>query len=201
MRIGLFGGTFDPIHYGHLILAECCREQCRLDRVLFLPAAVPPHKQDRPLTPGAERCALVEAAIDGHPAFAVSRYEVELGGVNYSVNTLRHFRREFPHDRLFFIMGADMLLDLPNWREAASICELATPVVARRAGSPPLNFDALGPVATSAQIEDVRKHQVEMPEIGISSTLVRQCVAAGKSIRYLVPPKVEAMVREDRLYS
>lgn len=201
MRIGLFGGTFDPIHYGHLILAECCREQCRLDQVLFLPAAVPPHKQDRSLTPGNQRSALIEAAIGGHPAFVVSRYEVDMGGVNYSVDTLRHFRREFPHDRLFFIMGADMLLDLPNWREAASICELATPVVARRAGSAPLDFDILRAVATPQQIEEVRGHQVEMPQIGISSTLIRQCVAAGKSIRYLTPPKVGAIIREHHLYS
>ena len=92
MRLGLFGGSFDPVHYGHLLLAECCREQCRLDRVWFLPAAVPPHKQGRQLTPAAARIEMLQLAIAGHEAFGVDRYEVDRGGVSYTVDTLRHFR-------------------------------------------------------------------------------------------------------------
>ena len=91
MRLGIFGGTFDPVHYGHLLLAECCREQCRLDAVWFLPAATPPHKQDRELTPAAQRIEMLELAIAGNPAFSVCRYEADRGGVNYTVDTLDTF--------------------------------------------------------------------------------------------------------------
>ena len=119
MRLGMFGGTFDPVHYGHLLLAECCREQCRLDAVWFLPAAVPPHKQDRELTPAGRRIEMLELAIAGNPAFSVCRYETDRGGVNYTVDTLTHFRDEDPGRELFFLLGADMLLDLPHWRNAA----------------------------------------------------------------------------------
>ena len=132
MRLGLLGGSFDPVHYGHLLLAECCREQCRLDAVWFLPAAVPPHKQDRELTPAPQRIEMLELAIAGNPAFAVCRYEVDRGGVNYTVDTLSHLRDEDPGRELFFLLGADMLLDLPHWRSAAQVCELAVPVVVRR---------------------------------------------------------------------
>ena len=96
MRLGLFGGTFDPVHYGHLLLAESCREQCRLDAVWFLPAAVPPHKQGWELTPAPQRIAMLELATAGNPAFSVCRYEIERGGVNYTVETLTHFRAEDP---------------------------------------------------------------------------------------------------------
>ena len=109
MRLGIFGGTFDPVHYGHLLLAECCREQCRLDAVWFLPAAVPPHKQDRELTPAAQRIEMLELAIAGNPAFSVCRYETDRGGVNYTVDTLAHFHEEDPSRELFFLLGADML--------------------------------------------------------------------------------------------
>ena len=105
MRLGLFGGTFDPVHYGHLLLAECCREQCRLDAVWFLPAAVPPHKQDRLPTPAPLRIEMLELAIAGNEAMAVSRYEADRGGVNYTAKTLDHFREEDPQRELFFFVG------------------------------------------------------------------------------------------------
>ncbi len=121
MRLGVFGGTFDPVHYGHLLLAECCREQCRLDDVWFLPAAVPPHKRDRQLTPAAQRIEMLALAIAGHEAFAVGRYEADRGGINYTVETLAHFRRENPQRELFFLLGADMLHDLSDWREPGRV--------------------------------------------------------------------------------
>ncbi|GAG03859.1 unnamed protein product, partial [marine sediment metagenome] len=111
MRIGLFGGTFDPVHFGHLLLAECCREQCRLDEVWFLPTATPPHKQDRQPTAAEHRVEMLELATSGNPAFSVCRHEIERSGVNYSVDTLAHFHAEDPSRELFFLMGADMLLD------------------------------------------------------------------------------------------
>jgi nicotinate-nucleotide adenylyltransferase len=182
------------------MLAQCCREQCRLERVLFLPAAVPPHKQGRPVTSAEDRLAMIEAAIGDQACFAVSRYEVDRGGINYSVHTLEHFHQEFPQAELFFIMGADMLMDLPNWREAARVCTLATPAVARRAGTCPLDFDHLRTIVSPGRIEQMRWHQVEMPEIGISSSEIRRRVAAGLSIRYWTPPTVEQYICTHGLY-
>jgi nicotinate-nucleotide adenylyltransferase len=194
------GGTFDPIHYGHLILAQCCREQCRLDQVYFLPAAVPPHKQGRAVTSAENRVAMIEAAIADQASFAVSRYEVDRGGINYSVHTLEHFHQEFSQAELYFIMGADMLNDLPNWREAGRVCSLATPAVARRAGTRPLDFDLLRTIASPERIEQMRLYQVEMPEIGISGSEIRRRVAAGLSVRWWTPPAVEQYICTHGLY-
>ena len=170
MRLGLFGGTFDPVHFGHLLLAECCREQCRLDAVWFLPTAVPPHKQDRPPTPAELRIEMLELATAGNEAMAVSRYEADRGGVNYTAQTLEHFHQEDPQRELFFLLGADMLRDLPHWREPGRICALALPVAVRRSGRSPLDFGPLAQFVPPERIESIRDNQVEMPEIGISST-------------------------------
>lgn len=200
MRLGLFGGSFDPVHYGHLLLAECCREQRRLDRVLFLPAAVPPHKQAQELTPAQTRIDMLELAIAGHEPFAVSRYEIERGGVSYTVDTLRHFRQEDPDGELFFLLGADMLHDLPHWREAAEVCQLAIPIVVRRAGFEEPDFGCLADLAAPARIELFRQHRVDMPEIQLSSSEIRRRVAAGESIRYRTPRAVERLIQTQGVY-
>jgi nicotinate-nucleotide adenylyltransferase len=200
LRLGIFGGTFDPVHYGHLLLAESCREQCRLDAVWFLPAAVPPHKQGRELTPAADRIEMLELATAGNPAFSVCRYEIDRGGVNYTVDTLAHFREEAPEQELFFLMGADMFLDLPHWRETRRVCELAMPVVVRRPVAGAIDFDCLRGLASDERIEAMRCHQVEMPEIGTSSTDLRRRVHLGQSIRYRVPPAVEMYIQTHGLY-
>jgi len=200
MRLGLFGGTFDPVHYGHLLLAESCREQCRLDQVCFVPSAVPPHKQDRELTPAEVRIEMLELAIGGHESFSISRHEVDLGGVNYTVDTLRHFRTTYPEAELFFLLGADMLFDLPLWRETGQVCQLATLVVVRRAGLPEPDFACLGGLASPERIACFRQHQVEMPAVGISATEIRRRRAAGLSIRYLTPRAVEKYIETHGLY-
>lgn len=201
MRLGLFGGTFDPVHYGHLLLAECCLQQCRLDVVWFLPAAVPPHKQDRPLTPVAARIEMLELAIAGHPAFSVSRYEADRGGVNYTADTLAHFRGQDPDGELFFLLGADMLHDLPHWHEPARVAELATIVVVRRCGAGAVDFECLSQVVSPEEIDRIRRHQVEMPEIGISGTEIRRRLGAGQSIRYLTPRAVGKYIATHGLYA
>jgi len=201
MRLGVFGGSFDPVHYGHLLLAECCREQARLDAVWFLPAAVPPHKRGRRLAPAAARIEMIELAIAGHPAFSVSRYEVDRGGVNYTVDTLAHFRTQDPEGELFLLLGADMLYDLPGWREPARVCEVATAIVVRRSGTEPVDLGCLGGVVSPEAIQRIRCHQVEMPEIGISSTEIRRRVEGGLSIRYQTPPAVERYIQTHGLYS
>lgn len=200
MRIGLFGGTFDPIHYGHLLLAECCREQCRLDEVWFLPTATPPHKQDQQPTAAEHRVAMLELATAGNPAFSVCRHEIERGGVNYSVDTLAHFHAEDPARELFFLLGADMLFDLPKWREASRVCELAVPVAVARPGVGPIDFGCLKDIVTADRLDLIRRHQVEIPQIDLSASDIRQRVSVGHGIRYRVPLAVEKYIETHGLY-
>jgi nicotinate-nucleotide adenylyltransferase len=200
MRLGIFGGTFDPIHHGHLLLAECCREQCRLDAIWFLPSAVPPHKQERDLTPAQQRIEMLELAVAGNPAFSVCRHEVDRGGVNFTADTLAHLHTEDADRELFFLLGADMLRDLPHWREPSRVCQLATPIVVGRAGCGPIDFSCLNGIASTEQIETIRRSQVEMPTIGLSSTDIRQRVSLGRSIRYMVPRAVEMYIETHGLY-
>src|SRR3972149_908469 len=115
MRLGVFGGSFDPVHYGHLLLAECCREQCRLDRVWFVPAGIPPHKRDEELSPGTMRAEMLKLAVAGNEHFAVSRFEIDGDEVSYTVDTLRPFHDQEPEAELFLLVGADLLDDLPGW--------------------------------------------------------------------------------------
>jgi len=200
MRLGLLGGSFDPVHYGHLLLAECCREQLPLDQVWFLPAAVPPHKQDRRLTAAEARVEMLELAIAGNEAFSVCRYEIEQGGVSYTVETLRHIRNSMPDAELFLLMGADMLNDLPNWRSAAEIVRLATPVVVHRAAAAEPDLDRLRSIASEEQIQRIGQHRVTMPLVDFSSSEIRRCVAAGRSIRYRTPRAVQKYIETHRLY-
>lgn len=200
MRLGLFGGSFDPVHYGHLLLAECCREQVRLDEVWFLPAAVPPHKQNVELSPAKQRIEMLELAIGGHEPFSVCKLEVERGGVSYTVDTLTALHDEEPNREIFFLLGADMLYDLPNWREPARICELALPLVVRRPGSPAPDFACLAPFMSADRLEQCRRSQVTMPQVDLSSSEIRRRVAAGESIRFQTPRAVEKYIESHGLY-
>jgi nicotinate-nucleotide adenylyltransferase len=201
MQLGIFGGTFDPIHYGHLLLAESCREQCRLDAVWFLPAFVPPHKQAQAPTPVAQRIAMLELAIAGNPAFSVCRYEADRGSVGFTVDTLEHLHVENPGDDLFLLLGADTLADLPNWRSPARVCELALPVAVRRPGCQPADFNRLCAILSPERFEAAQRLQVETPEIGISSTNLRQRAELGQSLRYQTPRAVEMYISTERLYT
>ncbi len=200
MRVGVFGGSFDPIHFGHLILAEMCFEQLRLDEVRFTPTAVAPHKQDRRPTPAEHRAAMIELAIAGREGFVLSRIELDRGGVNYTVDTLATMAAEQPGCELFLLLGADMLNDLPNWRRASEVCRLALPVGVQRAGMPPPEFERLRPLVEPDRWEAIRAAAVVMPLVGISSSMIRQRAAAGKSIRFLTPRAVEAYIEHHRLY-
>jgi nicotinate-nucleotide adenylyltransferase len=200
MRLGILGGTFDPVHYGHLLLAECGREQLRLDAVWFLPAAVAPHKKEQEITPAQIRVEMLELAIAGHEAFSVCRYEADRGGVNYTADTLAHLHREDPQRELFLLVGRDMFHDLPNWREAARICQLALLVHVHPPGGEEKDFSWLMPIASLERIEEIRHNQVEMPAIGIHASTIRRRVAGGLSIRYYTPRAVEEFIASHRLY-
>jgi nicotinate-nucleotide adenylyltransferase len=201
MKLGILGGTFDPVHYGHLLLAECCRQQRGLDAVWFMPAAVPPHKRDWEPAPADDRIEMLKLAIAGNPAFSVCTYETDRGGVNYTADTLTHIHEEDPSRELFFLMGEDMLLDLPNWKQPERVCQLAIPVVVHRAGMAPLDFNCLTAVTTPRRIEEIRRSQVEMPEIGLSGSEIRRRAVAGESIRYQTPRAVEKYIETHNLYS
>ncbi|WP_422928456.1 nicotinate-nucleotide adenylyltransferase [Singulisphaera sp. PoT] len=199
MRLGLFGGTFDPIHLGHLVLAEQCREACGLDLVWFVVAGSPPHKPGGP-SPVAHRLEMVRIAIAGHQGFEVSEVEARRPGPHYSVETLEAIRGERPDDELFFLIGADSLVDLPMWREPERIMQMATIVVVNRPG-----IDAVDP--DSARIKalelgpDVKPIiSVNIPPIGIASHDLRHRRSQGKSIRYQVPRGVEAYINHHGLY-
>lgn len=195
MRLGLFGGTFDPIHLGHLVLAEECREACGLDRVWFVVAGSPPHKSGE-RTPVAHRLEMARIAVAGHPAFEVSEIEARRPGPHYSVETLAEVRRERPDDALFFLIGADSLVDLPTWRQPDAIARAATLVVVNRPGIDPAVPTALpdfGPGSFPPRL-------VTIPPIGIASHDLRRRRAEGRSIRYLVPRGVEAYIDAQGLY-
>ncbi len=199
MRLGIFGGSFDPVHLGHLLLAEYCREAARLDRVWFMPAAQPPHKQQRPLVNAAHRVQMLRLAIGGHEAFEVCTHELDRGGVSYTYQTLEHLRQTRPGDELFLLIGADSLVDLPHWREPGKVLALATPVVVGRVGSQ-IAWDGLAPFATGERLAAFAQLRVDMPAIELSSTEVRRRVSQGRSIRYQTPRAVEKYIETAGLY-
>lgn len=198
MRIGIFGGTFDPIHLGHLLLAENCRESCALDQVVFVPCALSPHKQDREPTAGAVRLEMLRLATGGNEFFSVSEVEIQRGGISYSVDTLESIQQGHPQAELFFLMGADSLAQFHLWKRPDRICQLATLVVIQRPGNEPpvLDTGAFSPRPT----HDVRMLRCEAPLIDISSSDIRRRVSSGRSIRYRTPRGVEEYIRANRLY-
>lgn len=199
MRIGVYGGTFDPVHLGHLLLAESCREQCRLDRVIFIPAGVPPHKQGRELTAGPLRAEMLELAIAGHAEFSVDRSEIKRSGPSYTVETLRGLRQDCPDDELFFLMGTDSLAEFSLWKEPREIASLASLIVVNRGPHARLELESLIPLLGAESV--ARLTQVTMPGIDISASEIRRRAHAGLSLRYLVPRAVDRFIIEHRVYA
>jgi nicotinate-nucleotide adenylyltransferase len=193
LRLGVLGGTFDPVHIGHLLLAEEAREQLGLESVLFVPAGQPWRKAARQISDGKHRLAMLRLAIDQNPAFEVSDVELERRGPSYTGETLARIREEHKKAELFFVMGEDALADLPNWRDPDRILELAMLAVARRPGDDAANPDLVA-------IAPGREVWLSMPLIGISSSEIRERVGNGLSIRYRVPNAVEAYIRKQKLY-
>jgi len=201
VRLGIFGGSFDPVHYGHLLLAEYCRTQCALDQVWFVPAATAPHKQQAQAASAPHRVKMLELAIGGHETLAVSSLEVDRGGLSFTAETLESLHDEVPDRSLFLLLGADSLFDLPNWRTPARICELATLVVVARPDNPQPDYGCLADIATPDQIAKFRDHQVNMPLIELSSSQIRRRVATGQSIRFQTPRAVEQYIYANQLYT
>jgi nicotinate-nucleotide adenylyltransferase len=202
MRIGVFGGSFDPVHLGHLILAECCREQAGLDRVLFVPAATQPHKQDRRLAAAEQRVEMLRLATGGHPAFDVATLEVDRGGVSYTVDTLEALRAAHPRTEFHLLLGPDALAGLPAWREPRRIAALAEIVAVEREALDDLEGSAAGlaDLLGADRQAAVLARRVRMPAIGIRASDLRAAVAAGRSIRFRTPRAVEAFIAAHGLY-
>lgn len=196
-RLGLLGGTFDPVHLGHLIACEAARTSLGLDAVLFVPAGDPPHKSGAPISPARQRLAMLALALAGNPAFAVSRVDVDRPGPHFTVDLLRLVAEEYgPATELYFIVGADSLVDLPTWRQPERIVQLARLAVVGRPGYEPDLADLerrVPGVADSLRF-------VDAPPVDISATDLRRRVAAGRSIRYQVPDAVADYVQTHGLY-
>lgn len=201
MRIGIYGGSFDPIHIGHLLLAETVRERLKLDEVRFVPAAQSPLKLDIKPTADKQRLEMLELAIGGHEHFRIDPREIQRGGVSYTVDTLRELTTEQTEDDLFFIMGADSLADLPRWRDPSEICRLAFPVVVARGGEPAPDWSILEEYMPADRIEFVKESSISIPLIELSSSEIRKRVKENRSIRYRVPRAVEAYIQSHHLYT
>jgi len=202
-RIGLFGGTFDPPHLGHLVLAEWARVRLRLDRVVFMPAGTPPHKLGRRLSPAAHRLAMTRLAVRGNPAFSVSDFEARHAGPSFTVDTLRHLRAREPRARLFLLMGGDSLADFPGWHAPAEIARLATLVVATRPGPATTAGGSRAHAGRRLPRQASPRARVVLldnPALDISSSALRARARAGRPLRYLVPDAVAVYVARHRLY-
>jgi nicotinate-nucleotide adenylyltransferase len=200
MRIGVFGGTFDPVHLGHLVVAEQCREQAGLDQVWFVPAARPPHKQDRPLTPFARRVEMLALAVAGQPAFRVEDLERDRPGPSYTVDTLEEIHRRQPEAALDLVIGSDCLPDLAHWREPVRLVALAGLLVVARPGWPVWPAEQLREGLGLPPGVALRQEVVHAPLVDISSRDLRRRAAEGRSLRYLLPRAVEAYIAAHRLY-
>ncbi len=198
-RVGVFGGSFDPLHLGHLLLAEQAREQFALDEVVFVPARLPPHKLDRQLAPDKLRLEMVELAVAGHRQFRASDVELRRAGPSFTIDTLAALAAERPNAAFFLPIGADSLAEFPTWRDPAGILARAELLVMPRPGSAPA---ALADPARALGLPSAagRVHALAAPLFDVSSTDLRRRRAAGRSLRYLVPPAVEEFLRHHRLY-
>jgi len=197
-RIGLLGGTFNPIHLGHLLIAQDALEQLALDRVKFIPSATPPHKTVGALASERDRIRMINLAIGGNKRFEVDDLEIRRGGISYSVDTLTELRRRHPEADFFFIIGADSLCELHLWREAQRVVRLCTFVTVPRPG-----FEAKPVVdhrLDAASRKRLRQHVLKGHACDIASRDIRARVANSRSIRYLVPDAVAEYIRRRRLY-
>ena len=201
-KVGLFGGSFNPIHDGHLIAARAVAEWAGLARVVFLPCRQPPHKHGDDLLDGAHRGEMVKLAIAGDPIFSFSDYDLTRQGPSFTIDTIRHFRAELGHDmEICWIIGADSLSELPAWRCVTELVEECRIITAARPGWTTDVWDDLRQTFTDEQVARLRSGVVETPLIDISATDIRRRVSSGLSVRYLMPEEVICYVRENDLYS
>jgi len=187
MKIGILGGTFNPIHIGHLILAEEAREKLGLDKVIFVPAYLPPHKDNSHIIAAAHRYRMVKSAIDKNNHFCVSDIEIKRDGRSYTIDTIREFKKAYPEDELFFIIGSDLLKYLDDWKDLGEIIKMVKFIAATRPGYP---------------LEKIPSHIATIPirAVDISGFEIRSAIAQKRSFRYLVPEVVYKYILKKKLY-
>lgn len=187
MKIGILGGTFNPVHIGHLILAEEVREKLCLDKVIFVPAYLPPHKVNSDIASAADRYNMLRLATRSNRMFAVSAIELKRSGKSYTIDTVKEFKKTYPHDELYFITGSDLLKYLEDWKDLSEIIKIVKFVVATRPGY------ALEKIPAYIQTVAIRA-------VDVSAFEIRNCIKNGLSFRYLVPEAVLSYIKKKGLY-
>ncbi len=187
MKIGILGGTFNPIHYGHLILGEQVLGQLKLDRVIFVPTFLPPHKSDKEVISAKHRLMMIQLAVKANKHFAVSDVEMRRKGKSYTVDTLRQIKKKFPSADLFFICGSDLVSEIPRWKDVDEIYKLAKFVLAKRPGF-------------GKRLSGESFLKINVAQVDISSSSIRDLVKQGRSILYLTPYVVVKYIEKHKLY-
>ena len=187
MKIGILGGTFNPIHIGHLIMAEEIREKIGLDKIIFVPTYLPPHKNNTDIAPAWDRYRMIKLAIKRNPFFLVSDFEIKKDGLSYTIDTIKEFKKVYPKDDLYFLIGSDLLKYLDDWKDLPEILEMLKFIVATRPGYPLEKIPAY--IST-----------MEIRAVDVSAFEVRQCIKNKKSFRYLVPEAVFRYINKNKLY-
>ncbi|MBO8136748.1 MAG: nicotinate-nucleotide adenylyltransferase [Desulfotomaculum sp.] len=199
MRLAIMGGTFDPIHYGHLVVAEQARYKFQCDKVLFIPAKSPPHKDDALISPVEHRLAMTRLAVDSNSYFEASSLEIERPGPSYTIDTVKEVKRLYYPSKLFFITGADAVLEIISWKSVEELLSLCYFVAATRPGYDISNLQQKLGALPEKYLEKIIP--IYIPALAISSTDIRKRVKAGEPIKYLLPESVENYIKNHRLYS
>ena len=203
-ELAIFGGSFNPVHLGHLIIAECCLEQARLDRVLFMPAATPPHKQNSLLAHCKDRIEMLRLALASHDKLEISLNECERGGISYTVDTVNDLIAQHPKDHFSLILGPDALADLPSWKKPQEILSAITILAIERRGvddiEKTLQEPRLRALLSNKQLQQIKTNRIQVPGIGIRAKQIRESIATGHSIRFRTPREVEQFIADKQLY-
>ncbi|GAB6138363.1 nicotinate-nucleotide adenylyltransferase [Halanaerobaculum tunisiense] len=196
LAIGIMGGTFDPIHNGHLVTAECAAYQYNLDEVIFVPSANPPHKTEQQITKAEDRFRMVTLATMSNSKFKVSRIEIEREGLSYTIDTVWEFKRRYPQAEIYFITGADAILEIFTWKNPEELLEEAQFIAASRPG---YSLSQLGQEIYDSYRDSI--HLLKIPGLAISSTDIRQRVKSNRPIKYQLPEEIEYYINKHDLYT
>ncbi len=198
-KIGIFGGSFDPVHYGHLIVAEQCREQAQLDSVVFIPANQSPLKSHGPIASARHRLEMLKLATTGNFSFFVDTIELDRPGLSFTIDTLRELHNRGTQDLFYFVVGSDALKDFAKWREPAEILRLAAPLLVARPGEVAA-LEVVRPFVSPARWHEIQHGRIESPLLEVSSSDIRRRVGSNRSIRYMTPRAVEVYIETNGLY-
>jgi nicotinate-nucleotide adenylyltransferase len=199
-RIGIFGGSFDPIHLGHLLIAEQFRNELSLDMVKFIPAKISPFKLDYTPTADKHRLEMIKLAVGANPHFELDPIEIQRGGVSYTVDTIEQLQVSEPQASWYLLIGADSLKDFRKWKSPDRLLSLVHLVVAHRGGYSDPDWTQLQGIVSDEELRSIQQRRLDIPVMEISSTGIRNRIEQGRSIRYLVPAPVEVYIREHQLY-